>query len=70
MNMPVDLMLKDVGLFNAQAKDQKVPNFIGGLIYQLFGMPSFQGKGMVDFSEVVRQYEDWCGVKFWNIDNE
>ena len=70
MNMPVDLMLKDIGLYNAQAKDNKVPNFVGSTIYQLFGMPSFQGKGMVDFSEVVRQFEDWCGVKFWNIDNE
>lgn len=70
MNLSVDLMLKDIGLYNGLAKEEGVPAFMGSVAYQLFGMPSFQGQGSVDFSQVVRQYEDWCGVKFWNIDNE
>lgn len=70
MNMPVDLMLKDIGLFTSLVKDSKVPAYIGNLVYQIFGMPSFAGKGREDFSEAVKQYEEWCGVKFWNIDQE
>lgn len=64
MNMSVDLMLKDIGLYLAQAKESGVPSFIGSLIYQIFGMPSFRGDGSSDFVESVKQYEDWCGVKF------
>lgn len=70
MNMAVDLMLKDIGLYMELAKDSKVPSFVGSMIYQLFGMPSFQGEGMKDFVQVVKQYEDWCGVKFCGIDEE
>lgn len=70
MNMPVDLMLKDIALFTTAAKDNKVPAFIANNVYQLFGMPSFTGKGREDFVEVVKQFEDWCDVKFCGIDAE
>lgn len=69
MNMAVDLMLKDIGLYTALAKDSKVPAFIGSMIYQLFGMPSFQGQGNVDFVQVVKQYEEWCNVKLSDLNN-
>lgn len=68
MNMPVDLMLKDIGLYTGLAKENKVPAFVGSMIYQLFGMPSFQGNGTVDFVEVVKQYEKWCDVNITKVE--
>lgn len=70
MNMPVDLMKKDIGLFNALTKELKVPGFYGNTTYNLFDIQSGSGHGMDDFSCVVRMFEDWTGVRLWNIDNE
>lgn len=70
MNMPVDLMWKDVGLYVSSAKDGKIPAFIGNLINQLFGLPSYEGNGGKDFIEVVKMYERWCGVDVVGIDKK
>lgn len=62
MGMSVDMILKDVALFNAAAKEMGVPIYYGGMTYQILGMPSFEGKGDADWSECVRQYKNWCRV--------
>lgn len=70
MNMPVDLMWKDIGLYVAAAGEAKVPSFIGNTVNQLFGLPSVEGNGGADFVEVVKMYEDWCGCNVIGIDKE
>lgn len=70
MNMPVDLMMKDIGLYIALAKETKVPSFYGSTSYQMFDIQSSSGNGGVDFSCVVKMFEEWTGAKLWNIDNE
>ncbi len=69
MNMAVDLMMKDIGLYNGLAKDTKVPHFYGNLSYEMFNLRSSEGQGMIDFSTVVRQFEDWTGVKLFDLNN-
>ncbi len=68
MNMAVDLMMKDIGLFNALAKETKVPNFYGNVSYNLFDIKSSDGNGRTDFSCVVRMFEDWTGAKLVGIE--
>lgn len=70
MNMPVDLMWKDIRLYTAAAKSANVPAFIGDMIYNLFGLPSFAGDGKLDFVEVVKMYERWCDVNVVGIDKK
>jgi len=70
MKMPVDLMKKDIALFNGLAKDNNVPNFYGSTTFNLFHIQTGSGRGGEDFSRVIRQYEEWTGTKFWDIDNE
>lgn len=68
MNMPVDLMWKDIALYVTAAKEGKVPAFIGNIVNQLFGLPSAEGKGGEDFIEVVRMFERWCDFPVIGID--
>ena len=70
MNMPVDLMMKDLGLFNALAKDMKVPNFYGSVSYNMFDIQSARGKGGEDFACVVSQMEEWTGVKITDLEKK
>lgn len=69
VSMPVDLMMKDIGLFVSLAKDLKVPAFYGSTSYQMFDIQSSSGNGMADFSAVVRMFENWTGAKLWDIDH-
>ncbi len=66
-NFTVDLMRKDINLFNESAKTLKVPAFLSGTLYQLWSVPSAQGKGNEDCLNVFKMYEDWCGVKLCGI---
>lgn len=70
VNMPVDLMMKDIGLFNALAKETKVPCFYGSTSYQMFDIQSASGNGNTDFSCVVKMFEEWTGVKLLGITEE
>ncbi len=67
MGMSINMILKDVALFNKAAKETNVPNYFGSLAYQVLGMPAFEGKGNVDWGEAVKQYEKWCDVKLTGI---
>lgn len=70
MNMAVDLMMKDIGLYTALAKETKVPCFYGNTSYQMFDIQSSSGNGRVDFSCVVKMFEEWTGVQLMDIDEK
>lgn len=69
-NMPVDLMMKDIALYNALAKDIKVPSLYGNLSFQMFNIQSSSGNGMKDFAEVVKMFEQWSGAKLFGVDSK
>ena len=52
-----DLMLKDLGLATDAAKSVKQPAFMGALAQQLYQALSAQGRGVLDFSAVVKLYD-------------
>lgn len=68
MGMTVNLMLKDVNLFNEAAKAGDVPSFVGNLIYQLWHIPVAEKDGNMDLVRFVEMYEKWCDVKLRGID--
>ena len=68
MNMAVDLMKKDIGLYTGLAKEWKVPGFYGNVTYNLFDIQSASGHGGDDFNKVVEMFEDWTGQKLVGID--
>jgi 3-hydroxyisobutyrate dehydrogenase-like beta-hydroxyacid dehydrogenase len=70
MSMAVDLMMKDIALYNSLAKDIKVPSMYGNLSFQMFNILSSSGRGMEDFSNVARLYEEWSGAKLWEVDKD
>lgn len=51
-----DLMLKDLGLANEAAKQQKQPVMLGALAQQLYQTFSNQGHGSLDFSAIIKMY--------------
>ena len=59
--------MKDIGLYTALAKETKVPSFYGNTSYQMFDIQSSSGNGGVDFSCVVKMFEDWTGVKLMGL---
>ena len=68
LGMSVNLMLKDVNLFNEAAKAGDVPAFVGNLIYQLWHIPVAEQDGGKDLNRFVEMYEKWCGVKLREAD--
>lgn len=67
-NFTVDLMLKDVNLFNQTAKAMHMPAYMGALTAQLWTVPSAEGKGDEDCLEFIKMYENWCGTKMVGIE--
>jgi 3-hydroxyisobutyrate dehydrogenase-like beta-hydroxyacid dehydrogenase len=62
-NFTLNLMSKDIGLFNEAAKELKVPAFISNIVYQLWNIPIARGEGQEDLMNIIKMYEQWCGVK-------
>ena len=62
-NFTLNLMSKDIGLFNDTAKELKVPAFISSIVYQLWNIPIAKGEGEEDLMNLIKMYEQWCGVK-------
>ena len=56
-------MSKDIGLFNQAAKELKVSAFISNTVYQLWDIPIAKGEGEEDLMNVIKMYEQCCGVK-------
>jgi len=69
-NFTLNLMSKDIGLFNQAAKELKVPAFISNIVYQLWNIPIARGEGEEDLMNVIKMYEEWCGVKVRGNINE
>ena len=36
----------------------------------MFNILSSSGRGMEDFSNVARLYEEWSGAKLWEVDKD
>lgn len=62
-NFTLNLMSKDIGIFNQAAKELKVPAFISNIVYQLWNIPIAKGEGDEDLMNVIKMYEEWCSVK-------
>lgn len=62
-NFTLNLMCKDLALFNQLAKDLRVPAFISNTVYQLWNIPVAMGEGEEDCLNLIKMYEKWCGVK-------
>ncbi len=62
-NFSLNLMTKDLGLYNQVAKDLHVPSFISNIVYQLFNIPVSKGEGDEEMLDIVKMYEEWAGVK-------
>ncbi|MDN6876597.1 3-hydroxyisobutyrate dehydrogenase [Pseudomonas citronellolis] len=53
-----DLMLKDLGLASEAARQVRQPVLLGALAQQLFQAFSNQGNGQLDFSAIVKLYQE------------
>lgn len=53
-----DLMLKDLGLAVESAKQAKQPLMMGGMAQQLYQLFSHSGHGQLDFSAIIKLYQD------------
>jgi 3-hydroxyisobutyrate dehydrogenase len=63
INFTMDLVIKDVGLFDALAQDLQVPLELSPLILQIF-QDGAKRYGPREFSpNIIRRLEDACGVK-------
>lgn len=62
-NFTLNLMSKDIGLFSQVAKDLHVPAFLSNIVHQLWDIPIAKGEGEMDMMNVIKMYEQWCGVK-------
>lgn len=69
-NFTVGLMGKDVGLFNAAAKDMQVPNLFGSLTSQILTIPMAEEGENADCMYVQKLYERWASVSLCGIDKE
>lgn len=58
-----ELMYKDLGLAMTLAKEQRVPQLMGGLSYQIFSYINASGLGKKDFSIAIKMFEDLLNVK-------
>jgi 2-hydroxy-3-oxopropionate reductase len=55
------LMAKDVELCLAEARAQRVPMLVGGLVQQLWTLAAAEGAADADHTEFVRLLEGWTG---------
>lgn len=69
-NFTVGLMNKDVGLFNAAARDMQVPSLFGNLTSQILTIPMAEEGENADCMSVQKLYERWADVELCGIDKE
>ena len=58
----LELMLKDVRLALAAAREEEVPMLLGGVVEQLWTLAAADGDEASDHTEVARLFERWAGV--------
>ena len=69
-NFALELMYKDIGLFNATAKELNVPAFFGQATAQIWNIPIAEVGGKEDCIHVQNTYERWSGTKMCGITEE
>lgn len=69
-NFALNLMEKDIGLFNKAAKEMNVPAFFGNTTAQLWKIPMAEQGETADWINVPRLYEKWADVKMSGVDVE
>lgn len=63
VNFPVDLMLKDLDLAMATAKELNLPLLFGALAHAIYTMLKAKGRGKGFFPEVITIFEEYAGVE-------
>lgn len=63
-----NLMVKDIGLFNAVAKEYGVPAFLSNTTAQIWSIPLTEIGEEADSIDVQKTYEKWAKVKICGID--
>ena len=58
----VSTMYKDVHLCLEEARQLKVPMWLGANVVEMWHMGMAQGRGEDDFTSLIRMIEDWAGV--------
>ncbi len=58
----LELMLKDVRLALAAAREEEVPMLLGGVVEQLWTLAAADGDETADHTEIARLFERWAGV--------
>lgn len=69
-NFALELMAKDIGLFNETAKAMEIPAFFGNTTAQVWNIPIAEAGGGEDCLHVQKTYEKWSGVKMCGINAE
>jgi 3-hydroxyisobutyrate dehydrogenase-like beta-hydroxyacid dehydrogenase len=59
----LELMAKDVELCIAEARGERFPMLLGGLVQQLWTLARAQSESTADHTEIVRLFERWAGVE-------
>ncbi len=67
-NFALNLMEKDIGLFNKAAKEMNIPAFFGNTTAQLWKIPMAELGENADWIQVPRMYEKWADVKLSGVD--
>ena len=66
-NFALELMYKDIGLFNTTAKELNIPAFFGQTTAQVWNIPIAEAGGKEDCILVQNTYEKWSGTKMCGI---
>lgn len=66
-NFALELMYKDIGLFNTTAKELNIPAFFGQATAQVWNIPIAEAGGKADCIQVQKTYERWSGTKMCGI---
>ena len=69
-NFALGLMSKDVGLFNAAAKELGIPSLLGGLTAQILSIPKAEEGEDADCIYMQKLYERWSGVQLCGLDEK
>jgi 2-hydroxy-3-oxopropionate reductase len=59
----LELMAKDVELCIAEARGERFPMLLGGLVQQIWTLARAQSESTADHTEIVRLFEGWAGVE-------
>lgn len=68
MNMSLDLISKDIGLFVSAAQEANVPALFANTTAQAYKIPTAELGPQADWDALTKTYERWAGVKLSGID--